>query len=202
VHCRHGGGEDRTSSKLTSSPHAPNKNTSPLALRIVLPRPLDGQSESKSRTTASSHQHDCIVPRNIRHASVRALDACSHSTARILAGRFEQTFRKTGLGGDDEFDRVSVDHGERVGLEGGDGRDVEESVRAWSGVWHGAGEGDAGCVRCVERCQSGGVGGDEVEEAGPAEDAVESVHAGGYQGHVERVAGCFGGVVADCRCVR
>jgi len=84
-----------------------------------------------------------------------------------------------------------------VGLEGCDGRDPEESVRAWSGVEHGAGEGDAGCVRRVEWCQGGGVGGDVVEEAGPAEDTVESIHAGGCQGHVERVAGCFGGVIAD-----
>jgi hypothetical protein len=89
-----------------------------------------------------------------------------------------------------------------VRLEEGDGRDVEESVRARGGVVHGAGEGDAGCVRSVEWCEGGGGGGDVEEEASPAEGAVESVHAGGYQGHVERVAGCFGGVVADWGCVR
>jgi hypothetical protein len=82
-------------------------------------------------------------------------------------------------------------------LEEGDGRDVEEGVRAWSGMVQGAGEGDAGCVRSVERCESGGVGGDVVEETSPPENAIESVHSGGYQCHVERVAGCFGGVVAD-----
>ena len=67
---------------------------------------------------------------------------------------------------------------------------------------HGSGESDTGCVRCMEWCEGGGVGGDVVEEAGPAEYTVESVHAGGYQGHVERVAACFGGVIADWRYVR
>ena len=53
----------------------------------------------------------------------------------------------------------------------------------------------------MERCEGGGVGGYVVKDACPAEDSVESVHAGGYESHVKCLATCFGGVEADWRCV-